>query len=230
MSLEINDFQATFDRLKDACGVKNQSELAELLDMSKAGISHSVQRDRLPLEWILKAHYKLGVNARYVLDGELPKHVSMRTQHEQQQGGPATMQAGETIYVQVPIMDSFLDGEGNFQPINDNYTPPYMFLSRDRMLAMASKIDDLVGMKTECDEMSPLIERDDFIFINTSHCKPQPNSLFVFESDGFCFIRKVVFQKGKFYIQDYSGEDKELYSECNYKCMGRITMYSHFAL
>lgn len=228
MSLEIKDFQATFDRLKEACGVKNQSELAELLDMSKAGISHSVQRDKLPLEWILKAHYKLGVNARYVLDAELPKHVSMRTQHEQQEGGPMTMQAGEAVYVQIPIMDSFLNAEGKFQAVNDNYTAPYLFLSRDRLLAMGSRIDNLVAIKNIDDSESMCIGDDDIVLINKQQCKPQPNAVFMFESDGFCFPRRVNFIKGKFYIENSTGEDQELFYGCEYNCIGRVVMFCHF--
>lgn len=226
MSLEINDFQATFNRLKDACGVKNQSELADLLDMSKAGISHSVQRDRLPLEWILKAHYKLGVNARYVLDGELPKHVSMRTQHEQESGA-GTMQAGDTIYVQVPIMDAFLDKNGNYKQVGGD-VPPYVFISRDKMMQCASKIDNLIGVKVASSEMEPTLSKNDLLVVNKEDVQPEPNSLFLFHSDGYCFPRRVTFIKGKFYVQDDSDEEQELFSKVNYDCLGKIAFYCHY--
>lgn len=225
MSLEIKDVEATMNRLLDATGASTQSELAKILNISKAAISHSMQRSRLPLEWVLKAHYTLGVNARYVLDGELPKHVSMKLQSE---GSEEYVQAGQTIYVQIPIMDNFLNEDNKFVQTTTN--TPFVFLPRNKVNNLTANSDNLFGMFANSSDMEPTLSKNDIMVVNKNECKPEPNSLYLFESGGYCFPRRIVFAAGSFYIQNDTGGESELFSKTQFRCMGKILFYCHFVV
>lgn len=224
LSFEIKDFDATYARLLEASNAKNQSDLAKMLDMSKAGINHSIKRSRLPLEWILKLNYKFGVNPRYVLDGELPKHVSMRKIGESIEG-PSHIDLDSLTYFQVPIVNSYVRQDGKFvRPER----PEYVFLPSYKTKGIKGATDDLVGLTVQVGDMEPVICKNDTVVVDTNSNEMIPDGIFVFEASRFLFLRQVSFRKGQFYLQNGDGSEYDLLEEVEYPCRGQVIFFQRY--
>lgn len=63
-------FSSFFDRLRSASPVKNQSQLAEALQVGRAAISLSKQKDSVPSRWIFALARKYQLNATWLATGE----------------------------------------------------------------------------------------------------------------------------------------------------------------
>lgn len=228
MSLEVKDFDKAYKRLLEATGIKNQNQLAEMLGISRAGVTHSVKQKKLPLEWILKAHYKLGVNVRYVLDGEHPKVLPIHSPDtlDNSLSTTGTIQAGKTTYVQIPMVSHYLDKKGNFQ-FEDDSGMPYLIIASKVADSLDGNRKDLVGMKVMSSDMEPDISLNDSVIINTAMTKPVPKGLFLFNSKGFLFIRHVSFERGEFLVYSSVSLNPESFEELGFTCFGRVVWHAH---
>ena len=68
-------FSEVFDRIKQSTGVKNQSELAELLGYSEMNISSAKKRGRIPAEWLIKLLRSHSVNPDWIITGKGPRYL-----------------------------------------------------------------------------------------------------------------------------------------------------------
>jgi len=65
----VHEFEARFNRLKDACGATNDSALARCLDITQGSIGVAKKRLKIPSGWIEQIAVKYGVSTDWLFFG-----------------------------------------------------------------------------------------------------------------------------------------------------------------
>ena len=73
-----NRFDAAFDRIKQATGMRTQVEIAKLLDIRQSSISDAKRRQSIPDSWLIKLYQIYNLNPNWVIDGEQPQFLGER--------------------------------------------------------------------------------------------------------------------------------------------------------
>ncbi|WP_018125993.1 LexA family transcriptional regulator [Desulfovibrio oxyclinae] len=63
-------FEAFFERLKQATDIRNQSDLARALDVGRAAVSLAKKKDQVPSRWVLALSIRYDVDARWLETGD----------------------------------------------------------------------------------------------------------------------------------------------------------------
>ena len=64
------DFQSVYDRIREATGLRTQTEVAALLGVKQSSISDAKRRDSIPAQWLLILFDKRALNPTWVRTGE----------------------------------------------------------------------------------------------------------------------------------------------------------------
>jgi bacteriophage CI repressor helix-turn-helix domain len=66
----MSDFQTAYDRIREATGLRTQTEVAALLGVRQSSISDAKRRDSIPAQWLLILFDKHALNPTWVRTGE----------------------------------------------------------------------------------------------------------------------------------------------------------------
>ncbi len=146
-------FQAFFNRVAKALGIKNLSELAAALQVNRSSITQARKKDSIPANWLLALFRSHGLNPDWLENGEGPKWLT-----------PGDTQ-GAAFFPVPKVQARLCAGAGSFEvgaQIEDHYSFKTAWLQRkglkERMVLM-----DVFG-----NSMAPEIKDGDTVLIDQS--------------------------------------------------------------
>jgi phage repressor protein C with HTH and peptisase S24 domain len=80
--MQDSSFSSFFERLQSASPIKNQSQLAEALQVGRSAVSLSKQKDSVPTRWIFFLAKKYQLNATWLATGEGYPYQAVEGQQE----------------------------------------------------------------------------------------------------------------------------------------------------
>ena len=73
--MERHEFDAAYARIREACGVRTQTEVSAYLGVRQSCISDAKRRMTVPAAWLLTLLTREGVNPTWILTGEGSKFL-----------------------------------------------------------------------------------------------------------------------------------------------------------
>ncbi|MHB1015910.1 MAG: helix-turn-helix domain-containing protein [Desulfurivibrionaceae bacterium] len=81
-------FKQVWDRIQKEIGVKNQHELAGIINLSQAVVSKYKTKNTFPVEWAYIIAKKNNLSTEWIMTGEGPKRLSDSATTSDQEGTP----------------------------------------------------------------------------------------------------------------------------------------------
>jgi len=149
--MESTFFNAFLERLSSATPIKNQSQLANELNVGRAAISLAKQKDSVPSKWILKLANKYHLNSEWLASGIKSFSSSEHLENE-----------GKAV-PKIPHLHCKLDKQGNQIVDTDNYLNLKQLTCSQ---AHPTNGDKLVYLQMQGLSMEPEIKNGDYIIID----------------------------------------------------------------
>lgn len=72
----MSDFQSAYDRIREATGLRTQSEVAALLGIAQSSVSDALRRQCIPDQWLLTLFDMCALNPAWIRSGEGPRYLT----------------------------------------------------------------------------------------------------------------------------------------------------------
>ncbi len=138
------DFQSFMHRVAQSTGIQSQSELAEVLNITRSTITQAKNRGRVPEQWIAAINENFNVDPDWLREGR----------------------SSLDRFVQVPVVAARL-GAGGGSHVVDSGVQGHMAF-RSGWLQKKGRSRDMVLMQVIGDSMEPSIHEGDYVLIDQS--------------------------------------------------------------
>ncbi len=215
------------DRIRQACEIKTNTQLAEVLGISQTSVSKAKTKGHIPSDWIVAISHKYGISADWILYGTGPKKLSMRDNDDlaksQEVGREdkdirALMDENRDLLKENKqllhdknkllgdLIEKAIDPERDFVVpvvgLAECSLPGWEQISKKGLHAVAPvdiwKIKNSFGVIASSDSMSPAgIEPGHLVFCNTK-MDPEPgDAVYIEQDDNHATIKLYLGETGK---------------------------------
>ena len=176
--MQGNSFDSFFKRLQSVSPIRNQSQLAEYLQVGRATVSLAKHKDKVPTNWIFKLSSEFGLNSDWLARGR----GSPYQEKQSEDASPLVVQQVEPS----------LTPEGDFQPADDSP------LQIDPCLLQApASQDNLVSLCMQEEAMQPAIKQGDLLVIDRSARAVYPSLIYALGSEDSVLVRRLESMAGR---------------------------------
>ncbi|QJB56685.1 helix-turn-helix transcriptional regulator [Pseudodesulfovibrio sp. zrk46] len=173
-----NGFEAFFKRLCSETEIKNQSQLARILDLGRAAVSLAKRKDSVPARWILDLSAQYGLNPLWLEKGKgLPRPEAVATAGD------------EDDYMEVPKVRARLCAGGGSFETEGQVEGYYSF--RSDWLQMRGNPVNMVLMEVIGNSMEPEIKEGDMVLIDESRTDVLSGGIYAVGVEDTVMVKRV---------------------------------------
>lgn len=190
------EFDAFFYRVKTACGVHSQSELASALKLHRSAVTQAKNKDAVPRTWALTLSRQFGVDPQWLLTGMGSPKGAAGTGREGAAENPAGEGAGTTPagdvpegFFLVPKVRARLSAGGGSLETEAGVAGYFAF--RADWLRRKGQPERMVLMDVVGVSMEPEIRHGDMVLIDQSQARIFAHAVYAFGVDDTVLVKRV---------------------------------------
>ncbi|SOB57113.1 putative Phage C1 repressor [Pseudodesulfovibrio profundus] len=165
------DFEEFFSRIQETSGITQQTELADLLGLSRAAVSYVKRTGKVPHSWLRTLEEQHKISKEFLKTGK--GAIYPRLVRKNSKTSPRSR-----IGIELPVVSH-----------EDNEIVDYIVLSPD-WLERYGKLENLVGMYAPDNSIYKSIRQGDLVIFNKQDRPPVPDKIYAIELGGcICFKR-----------------------------------------
>lgn len=206
-------FEEQFERLMEVAGCKTEADLARILDIAPPSITGAKRRRMIPVEWFNTIADKFCVSSDFLRTGrsfsdKSESHARVVVRHRFEKPEP------------IEVKDEHEPMLKTIEPYTDTDTGTLIYSENNEdgvsmslgYFAETLKADPTtcVFMRYPADDMSPDIQRNDLVLIDTSKDQRVMGKLYVMILYGTIVIGRARINANGFVFERSNGEDIEL--------------------
>lgn len=212
-------FETVLDRMKQAAGVRTQTQLAEVLGVGKAAISDAKRRHVIPASWYIRlsrppylinpSWLETGIEPRYIVpppgaEEEHPNASPVKTAQDVGENRPEGLEPEE--YSLVPIVAARPSGGGGSLETEAGVEGYYAF--RRNWLERKGNVSSMRLMRVTGDSMQPTINDSDVVLVDESQKDTYEGKIYVIRIDDDIVVKRLGKKPGMLML---ISDNRELY-------------------
>ncbi|HCG05539.1 MAG TPA: helix-turn-helix transcriptional regulator [Desulfovibrio sp.] len=198
-------FEAIFERLMKAAGVRNDSELARALGITPQSVNGARKRGEVPPAWVQSYAERTGTSSDWLFFGRGPMRVEEQAQAApagKSAFGPETVTCADCELVMVPMVEARLSaGNGSFE-VGADVERRYAF--RTDFLLRKGSPSSMVLMRVDGDSMEPYVLNGDVVLVDQSQRDPRPGKVYAVGVEELVYLKVVNASPGKLVLTSYN--------------------------
>jgi len=167
-------FEAFFERVAQACGLRSQQELASLLGVNRSAITQAKQRNAVPQGWVLKLSRDFGLSPNWVEHGIGPSRLDRADPGE---------------FHQVPKVNARLCAGGGSFEVGGRVEEYYAF--RTQWLKRKGSPESMVLMDVFGNSMEPEIKEGDTVLVDQAQKSVYAGSIYAVGVEDTVMVKRV---------------------------------------
>ncbi|MEF3696564.1 LexA family transcriptional regulator [Desulfolutivibrio sp.] len=197
------EFDAFFLRAQSACGVKSQSDLANLLGLHRSAVTQAKNKGLVPKVWALTLSRLFGADPQWLLTGRAGQagqagQVGQTGQTDQtdQAGQAGHVGAGEAVteaapegFLLVPKVRARISAGGGSLETEAGVSGYFAF--RSEWLRRKGRPERMVLMDVVGVSMEPEIRHGDMVLIDQSQSRIFAHAVYAFGVDDTVLVKRV---------------------------------------
>ncbi len=197
--MEVETFEAIWNRIKKAVGAKSDSDLAKILKLKQQTVWAAKSRKQVPPKWITEISLKYGISADWLLFGEGSMYRGQKAEKPEKTSEKRHLEEEE--YVFVPLLESYVtagpDGGLIFEP-KDFYPFKKSWIMR-KFGRSSEHWKSLVLLPVRGDSMIPTIYPGEVVLVDTweaERLEPKSGKIYLIrQPDGGLSIKRLVLKE-----------------------------------
>jgi phage repressor protein C with HTH and peptisase S24 domain len=181
------DFEAFFQRAQGACGVKSQSELANLLGLHRSAVTQAKNKGLVPKVWALTLSRLFGTDPQWLLTGQTG-HVG-QTGQAGEAGQAEEAEAVPEGFLLVPKVRARVSAGGGSLETEAGVSGYFAF--RAEWLRRKGRPERMVLMDVVGVSMEPEIRHGDMVLIDQSQSRIFAHAVYAFGVDDTVLVKRV---------------------------------------
>jgi phage repressor protein C with HTH and peptisase S24 domain len=170
------DFDLFIRRVSEATGIRNQSELAEALQMNRSAITQARRKGVVPEKWLLRLFKKFGINPHWLETGAGQTYLRLT-------------EAARSPYRSIPKVKACLSAGGGSFEVGPEIQQHYSFCSK--WITSKGDPNQMVLMDIFGNSMEPELKDGDTVLVDQSQKAIIAGAVYAVAVDDTIMVKRI---------------------------------------